>query len=149
MWVENLIIYSMFLIHYAVKNSDVYSNKWKMYIHPEGNVYHKRSTNTTTTAVQINVMTEDSSLDLVSKALTFLEQKLVDLGNHSAMPKEIDAFIGIVRRGDKSHESLYYLVDHNKRAVFWLDEVDLSPGNIYRHYFCNTTIESEVHLRMY
>lgn len=121
-------------------------------MHPEGNVYYKKTTTFTLPAitVKINVMTEDSSLTLIPEALETLVRKIDRLtGKVSTIPEEFDAMIAFIRRDDESTEAIYYLVNHTTRCVFWLDEVELSPRNIYRYYFCNTTIESKMHLRMY
>lgn len=94
--------------------------------------------------IRLHLLTEDFLLDeetmkSCNALLEVLKRKISNskLGNQDC--KEFDAYIGI---GDHSSGSLYYLVNHGARSIFWLDEVDLNG----QHLTSGIPIQSEAHL---
>lgn len=94
--------------------------------------------------IRLHLLTEDFLLDeetmkSCNALLEVLKRKISNskLGNQDC--KEFDAYIGI---GDHSSGSLYYLVNHGTRSIFWLDEVDLNGQQLTS----GIPIQSEAHL---
>lgn len=135
-------------------SSDIvrHPSKWETCFHPEGNTYFKQTWPPIAPS-GICLLTEDDLHDkntehLINKAVELLYTKINNC--RDSLPRNyFDAYIGIIKRDKISADAVYYLVDHKKRSVFWMDDVELTRETILNYHFCNTTIESEEHLRMY
>lgn len=119
-------------------------------MHPEGYVYFTKTVphepETVTPGVRFfteDFLNDERTFQQISMVTEILLASINELRERPT-PRlgNIDAYVGIGDHTQEHNRAIYYLVEREKRRVFWMEKVDLN-----RKYFsCGIPIQSRIHL---